>query len=92
MFPGEWDYILIPDCRFPNEIFNIKGVWGNTVHLRVFRTGFITPLTEEQQMHPSETALDGVIADYVVNNFGTLEDLDRSVLGLLEATRNFADT
>ncbi len=19
-FPGEWDYVLIPDCRFPNEV------------------------------------------------------------------------
>lgn len=36
-FPGEWDYVLIPDCRFPNEVDYIKNAGFDAVHLRVRR-------------------------------------------------------
>lgn len=75
LFPNEWDYVLIPDCRFPNEICCLKDAGFDTVHLRVVRDNFISPLTEEQRRHPSETALDGVEPDYYINNAGTLSDL-----------------
>lgn len=64
---GAWDYVLIPDCRFPNE------VWG--VHLRVKRPGFDNGLSEEQKRHPSETALDNSTPAIVINNSSTLEAL-----------------
>jgi hypothetical protein len=74
-FPNEWDYVIIPDVRFPNEIEGLAGF--NPYHIRIVRPGF-NMLTEEQQKHPSETALD----DYknvslYVNNQGTLVDLLR---------------
>jgi hypothetical protein len=51
------DYVIIPDSRFPNEI----EYWGDslltTIHVR--RGAYLSTLTEEQQMHESETALDG---------------------------------
>lgn len=81
-FPGEWDWVLIPDCRFPNEIDGMRDC-GNVVHLRVVRPGFISPLTEEQQRHPSETALDKTDADYVVDNCGTLEGLQTAVANIV---------
>lgn len=56
-FPGEWDYVLIPDCRFPNEVDYIRNTGFSTVHLRVVRDGFVSPLTPEQQAHPSELEL-----------------------------------
>ena len=54
-FYDKWDYVLIPDVRFPNEIAGMASF--NPIHLRIVRPGF-NMLTEEQQKHPSETALD----------------------------------
>lgn len=79
-FPDEWDYVLIPDCRFPNEVDHIKNAGFDTVHLRVVRDGFVSPLTPEQQAHPSETALDDVRADYYITNNGSLKDLQNAVV------------
>ena len=52
LFPNEWDYVLIPDCRFPNEIDYLKEAGLDTVNLRVVRKNFKSPLTPEQQVHP----------------------------------------
>lgn len=79
-FPEEWDYVLIPDCRFPNEVDYLKLDGFDAVHLRVVREGFVSPLTPEQQAHPSETALDNVQADYYIHNNGSLKDLQNAVI------------
>ena len=42
-FPGEWDYVLVPDCRFPNEVDYIKNAGFDAVHLRVIREGVRKP-------------------------------------------------
>lgn len=68
MFPNEWDYVLIPDCRFPNEIEYLRDFRHDVTHIRVLRQNFVSPLTEEQQRHPSETALDGYSYDYLLYN------------------------
>ena len=75
MFQEEWDYVLLPDCRFPNEyeLFKYSGI--DTVLLRVERSGFVSPLTPEQQAHKSETALDGYRFDYVIQNDADLDKL-----------------
>lgn len=80
LFPNEWDYVIIPDTRFPNEVTRIKESLENVCHVRVVRTNFISPLTAEQQSHPSEVALDDVKADYYIDNGGTLGDL-RDTIG-----------
>jgi len=55
----EYDYFLVPDCRFPNELHYTRAIFPtNTIDLRVVRTYFESTLTEEQQNHPSETALN----------------------------------
>ena len=78
-FPDEWDYVLIPDSRFPNEIDYLKDAGLDVIHIRVRRDGFNSPLTEEQQNHPSETALDFVEPDYILLNDGTLRDLKKQI-------------
>lgn len=78
-FHGNWDYVIIPDCRFPNEITTLIDNGFDTVHLRVTRAGIKSPLTTEQQLHPSETALDDVTPDYYINNDGTLHDLETTI-------------
>lgn len=75
LFPDTWDYVLIPDCRFPNEVNVLKDSGLDVTHIRVVRDGFDSPLTPEQQQHPSETALDGTEPDYTIHNNGTLNDL-----------------
>ena len=79
-FQDCWDYVIIPDTRFPNEVERLKERGVDTVHLRVERTNFISPLTKEQQAHPSETALDNTEPDYLIENSGGLEEL-KSKLG-----------
>lgn len=83
MFPDQWDYVIIPDSRFPNEIDCFKEAGFNVTHARVIRAPFVSPLTPEQQIHISETALDGVRADVYIPNFGSLEDLEREIDGKL---------
>lgn len=78
-FGGNWDYVLIPDSRFPNEINRLRENGMDVTHLRVVRENFVSPLTEEQQKHPSETALDDVRPDVLIVNDGTLQDLKRRV-------------
>ena len=82
LFPDEWDYVLIPDCRFPNEIEVLRREGFNVTHARVVRNGYQSMLTEEAQAHPSETALDNYPADWVVDNSGTLNDLRNRVVVL----------
>ena len=82
LFPKEWDYVLIPDCRFPNEIESLKQAGFATTHLRVIRPNFDNHLTKAQQQHPSETALDYTLPDQYLYNSGSLEDLKRIVKGV----------
>lgn len=72
LFPDIWDFVLIPDCRFPNEVDMIEGT-----HLRVVREGFESPLTKEQQTHESEVALDDHPYDQLIVNDGSLFELYR---------------
>lgn len=80
-----FDYILIDDCRFPNEI----EVWKDYQHItvRVENPNHLNALSEEQRKHPSETALDDYEMDvtlsatnaFELNNAVLLELLDKAV-------------
>lgn len=78
LFQNEWDYVLIPDTRFPNEVERMKEQF-DTTHIRVERKHFKSPLSLEQQSHPSETALDSCVPDVLVQNDGSLEDLHKKI-------------
>lgn len=78
-FHENWEYVIIPDCRFPNEVTTMVENGFETIHLRVVRNNFESPLTEEQQNHPSETALDNVEPDYCIYNDGTLSELEENI-------------
>ena len=75
LFGENWDYVTIPDTRFPNEINMLKKYYDKVEHIRVVRPNFTSTLTEEQLKHPSETALDHVIPDLTIYNKGTMEEL-----------------
>ena len=86
LFNDEWDYVLIPDCRFPNELYGITLPQFETTHLRVVRENFVSPLTPEQQQHESEIAMDNIKPDYCILNNGTLSDLRKNVVDWLVET------
>ena len=77
MFEDEWDYALIPDCRFPNEADMIKSVFDGLA-IKVVRPGYKNHLTDEQRHHASETSMDNYQFNYIINNPGT-EGLEENV-------------
>ena len=68
MFQHRYDFVIIPDTRFPNEIERIADAGFPATHVRIIRPDFESQLTEEQKNHPSETALDNIAPDFVIKN------------------------
>lgn len=73
-FRNEFDYVLIPDFRFPNEYFFLKeylkddGV--DVITLNIERS-FVSSLTNEQKEHPSENMINDFKFDVEFNNNGS---------------------
>lgn len=82
LFPDKWDYVIIPDTRFPNEIDNLKDDF-DVITLKVIRPDFDNGLTDEQKNHKSETALDDYRFDWVLVNT-SLDCLKSSIDKLIE--------
>lgn len=83
-FPNQYDYVLIPDARFPNEIQRTIDFFPGSVHIRIERPSYISALSEEQLAHSSETALDYVEPDTFIHNSGSIEDLSDVIDGWLD--------
>lgn len=84
-FPNQYDYVLIPDARFPNEITRTMEYFPDAIHLRVERPGHDSGLTPEQLSHISEIALDGWKPDEYIRNVGSLDDLRDTVFRFAES-------
>lgn len=69
LFPNEWEYIIIPDVRYENEISKLKDEFDITT-VRIERLDFDNGMTDEQKNHESEIALDDYIFDYKIINNG----------------------
>lgn len=76
-----YDYVIIPDVRFPNEIDKMYEEF-NCITARIIRPNFDNGLTDEQKNHPSEVALKDYPMEYELINDGDLKKL-------LETTRTF---
>ena len=83
----EYDFVLIPDVRFPNEMD-----WSDTPFftftIRVNRqnedgTPYINHLTEEQKQHPSEVALDDYRFNYEIYN-QNINDINAAAQAILD--------
>lgn len=75
----DFDYVLIGDCRFPNEIskWREEGYFVTTTLVR--RPNFENDgLTEEQKQHPSETSVDGFKFDIILEA-ETMSGLEHSI-------------
>ena len=84
LFENEWDYIIIPDTRFPNELYKIKESGYPMTHIRVVRKDFESPLSPEQQAHASEVALDNEVPDILLVNEGTLDKLNSAIVEIVK--------
>lgn len=92
-----FDYILIPDWRFINEyevVYDYAAIQNNeTITIRVNRFNddkpFINPnMTEDQINHISECELDSFAFNWIIENKGTIKDLEDSVEVILENIEN----
>lgn len=78
-FNDEWDYVLIPDARFPNELDRLTEAGLDVTHIQVERPHFDNGLSPEQLSHPSETALYDTIPDVTILNDGSASDLKEKI-------------
>lgn len=87
------DYVLVPDWRFRIEHGVMRQMFGDDlVTMRVQRWAdqeytqpYQNHLTPQQRCHPSECELDGVAADYTIDNCPSLEYNDNILQEQLES-------
>ena len=79
IFKSEWDVVIIPDTRFPNEVQYLKDAGLDVIHCHINRTNFDDGMTEEQRNHISETAIFSIQPDFCFDNDGNLNDLKHKV-------------
>ena len=79
----EFDFVLIPDVRFENEIDVIKRNFDDVFCIDIIRDNFDNGLTESQKLHPSEMGLPECDFDKIVRNDGDLSDLEKSVVDVV---------
>ena len=92
MFSDSWDYAIVPDVRFENELAFPMFVYDfKTLHIHVERPNYTNELTEEQNNHISENALNDVFdfdpepyRDVLIMNDGTLEELKDKTIKLFK--------
>ena len=74
-FEDDYDVVLIPDTRFPNEINTIvqKFFMDGVYTVWVERLKYDSKLTEEQKNHESENSLKEEDCNYYVLN----DDIER---------------
>ena len=65
-FGPDFDYVLIPDTRFPNEIEYLREHGYDVTAINVRMLDFDNGCTEEQKNHPYETALDDFPFDVTI--------------------------
>lgn len=84
LFHDQWDYVLIPDCRFPNEYYGLVDKGFDATLIRITRPDLVSSLTAEQQRHASETSMDDMDVYYEVLNDSTLDHLRKIARDILE--------
>lgn len=70
-------YVIVPDVRFNNEAHYIKIEGGIVVHV-------IKPDVPTIRPHASEAGISSKYVDHVIENDGTLQDLEEKVKQLIQ--------
>lgn len=80
-----WDYVIIPDVRFENEVERWKCTNVEQItHIHVERPDFSNNLTEEQRSHSSEAGISEIKPDFCIRNDGSLEELNAKIIKWIE--------
>lgn len=78
-----YDYIVITDARFPNEIESIKKEFNNVTSIRINRESY--NLEKQYQNHSTETGMNEYNNyDYVIDNNSDLKALELKVLEVVK--------
>ncbi|MFA5604099.1 MAG: hypothetical protein WDA12_04565 [Bacilli bacterium] len=87
VYSNFFDVITISDARYKEEIELPKEHFKDVISISVIRPIGESSLTEQQQQHLSEKALDGYDKhDYVINNNKELSDLETKTREIIEST------
>jgi hypothetical protein len=80
----KWPDWIITDVRFPNELAAIKKVGGLTIRINRYPEFSDQNLFDawRKRLHTSETALDNATFDIVIDNGGSLKDLENKLTSL----------
>ena len=79
-----YDYIVITDARFPNEIEDIKKEFDNVISIRINREKY--NLDKKYQNHSTETGMNEYNNyDYIIDNNDDIKALE---LKILEVVKN----
>lgn len=80
-FEDEFDYFILDDTRFPNEIdYFHKRDPLSYVSVRINRLNFENSLNEEQRNHLSETGLDSREMDIEIYSSSGRDNLENEIL------------
>jgi hypothetical protein len=79
-----FDVITISDGRLPEEFASIKLAYPETVTVHITRPGFTSRLTKDQKAHVTEALVDEIEYDYEIVNDGTLDDLQKKAIELVQ--------
>jgi dephospho-CoA kinase len=64
--------VVIPDVRFPHEVDIIKSIGGSIWKV-------VRPSLNNVDLHPSETEMESIIPDLLINNDSTIENLYKTI-------------
>jgi hypothetical protein len=84
IFAEDYDYFLIPDTRFPDEVEYLRNNKFNVISLNIERLNFENNLTLEQRQHRSEIALDNFKFDYYLKAKSGKEKLEAEIEKFIE--------
>jgi len=79
VFGNDFDYVIISDIRFSNEITRFSDKEFDTFSVNVERIGFENDLTPGQRLHRSETSMDDFTFDYYIKSEDGLDKLELEV-------------
>lgn len=77
-----FDYVIITDARFPNEITKLKEYGFDVMAFRILRNNFVSKLNTEEQKHKSEIALDDFNMEEIVLS-GDIKKLSEETEGFI---------
>lgn len=90
-FDDRWNYVLIPDVRFPNEVEKLRDCGFDVTHIHVDRPNFDNGLGEELGFHASETEIMNIKPEFYIQNDGTLQDLEEKITDWIKENIAYAE-